>query len=99
MGGTNAYNWSTSTGAVRPRSDARLLSWGLNHGMPKVQKRNVYSTRDDYELSRQPSADVVCLVDDDASIRRSITRTLEFNGVRVCAFGGCGNIFEIMFGR
>jgi two-component system, LuxR family, response regulator FixJ len=33
------------------------------------------------------TADVVCLVDDDASIRRSITRMLEFNGVRVCAFG------------
>jgi two-component system, LuxR family, response regulator FixJ len=33
------------------------------------------------------TAEVVCLVDDDASIRRSITRMLEFNGVRVCSFG------------
>jgi FixJ family two-component response regulator len=33
------------------------------------------------------TADVVCLVDDDASIRRSITRMLKFDGVSVRAFG------------
>ena len=32
------------------------------------------------------TADVVCLVDDDASIRRSITRMLKFDGVSVRAF-------------
>lgn len=32
------------------------------------------------------SADIVCLVDDDNSIRRSITRMLEFDGVNVHAF-------------
>jgi FixJ family two-component response regulator len=33
------------------------------------------------------TADVVCLVDDDASIRRSITRMLKLDGVGVRAFG------------
>jgi FixJ family two-component response regulator len=32
------------------------------------------------------TADVVCLVDDDASIRRSITRMLQLDGVDVHAF-------------
>lgn len=32
------------------------------------------------------TADVVCLVDDDASIRRSITRMLQLDGVDVRAF-------------
>ncbi len=32
------------------------------------------------------TTDVVCLVDDDASIRRSITRMLQFDGVDVRAF-------------
>ena len=32
------------------------------------------------------TADVVCLVDDDASIRRSITRMLQLEGVDVRAF-------------
>jgi FixJ family two-component response regulator len=32
------------------------------------------------------TADVVCLVDDDASIRRSITRMLQLEGVNVRAF-------------
>jgi FixJ family two-component response regulator len=33
------------------------------------------------------TADVVCLVDDDASIRRSIARMLKLDGVGVRAFG------------
>jgi len=32
------------------------------------------------------NADIVCLVDDDASIRRSITRMLQLDGVNVRAF-------------
>lgn len=32
------------------------------------------------------TADIVCLVDDDASIRRSITRMLQLDGVDVRAF-------------
>ena len=33
-----------------------------------------------------PTGDVVCLVDDDSSIRRSITRMLQLDGVDVRAF-------------
>ena len=36
--------------------------------------------------SATQTADVVCLVDDDASIRRSITRMLQLDGVDVRAF-------------
>jgi FixJ family two-component response regulator len=40
------------------------------------------------------SSDVVCLVDDDPSIRKSVSRLLESAGFKVCAFSDAASFLE-----
>jgi FixJ family two-component response regulator len=55
--------------------------------VPKVHERHVDSApRQLTNSAASHTADVVCLVDDDASILRSISRMLKLDGVSVRAF-------------
>ena len=45
------------------------------------------------------TADIVCLVDDDASVRRSLTRMLQLDGVDVRAFDGAQEFLAYLAGN
>jgi FixJ family two-component response regulator len=46
------------------------------------------------DAAKASSSDVVCLVDDDPSIRKSVSRLLESAGFKVCAFSDAASFLE-----